>query len=157
MPLGHEARAAGLADADEIVRLGGVMFESMGRAVTVGGWEKHARRLLEAGLGNDLAAFVVDSPVEPSRLIASCVGLICQRLPSPGSADGRAGYVQWVCVEAAFRGKGLGRAVMAALLGWFDSRGVRRVELHATTVAEPLYRSLGFSEPGLIALQRSAS
>jgi hypothetical protein len=50
----------------------------------------------------------------------------------------------------------MARAVMVALLQWFDQRRVPVVELHATPDGEPLYRSLGFGEEGGVALRRRA-
>jgi hypothetical protein len=34
---------------------------------------------------------------------------------------------------------------MEALLGWYQQRGVARVDLRALAEAEPLYRALGFA------------
>ena len=57
-------------------------------------------------------------------------------------------------MEPAFRRRHLGREVMVALLEWFDARDVRAVELHATVMAEPMYRELGFDDSGPRALRR---
>lgn len=43
--------------------------------------------------------------------------------------------------------RGHSRATVTALLGWLRGTGIRIVDLHATPDAEPLYRSLGFTEP----------
>jgi len=43
---------------------------------------------------------------------------------------------------------------MDALLGWFSERDVHTVELHATPMAEALYRSMGFDDAGPRALRR---
>lgn len=149
-------RPAELSDANEMVRLGAVMFASMGIDVTGDTWREEGRRQLATHLSGDLGAFVVDHPTEPGCLVASAAGAIAQRLPTPTNVTGRAGYVQWVCVDEAFRRAGLGRSVMRALLEWFDARGVAAVELHATPMAEPLYRSLGFADPGSRAMRRNA-
>jgi ribosomal protein S18 acetylase RimI-like enzyme len=62
------------------------------------------------------------------------------------NADGRYGYVQWVATDPEFRRRGHSRAVMVALLDWFRVNGVALVDLRATTDAEILYRSLGFTD-----------
>src|SRR5580765_1763236 len=70
---------------------------------------------------------------------------VSTRLPTPANPTGAYGYVQWVATDDAFRGRGYARAVMTEMLKWFDARG-GEVALHATTMGEPLYRSLGFWE-----------
>ncbi len=150
-----EARPAALADADEILRLAGVMFASMGLDLSDRTWEDEGRRHLRERLGADVAVFVVDHPDRDGRLVASAAGTIAARLPGPFNPSGRAGYVQWVCTDPGFRGRGMGRRVMTALLDWFDGRQVRIVELHATPMGEALYLSLGFADaPGQRALRR---
>lgn len=149
------ARIATVEDAPEVVRLAAVLFESMGLPTA---WDEHWRaegeRHVRERLGKDLAVFVVDDPSRPERLAASAAGTIAQRLPTPANATGLAGYVQWVCTDAQFRGRGFARAVMQGLLGWYDERGVGTVELHATPMAESLYLALGFDASGAGALRR---
>ena len=149
-----DARMATPADAAEIVRLAGVMFESMGTAVEDRSWEHAGQQHVRDRLGRDLAVFVVDDPSRPGRLVASAGGTIAPRLPTQISHTGLAGYVQWVCTDEHHRGRGLGRSVLRALLAWYDGRGVWSVELHATPMAEALYRALGFDDPGPRALRR---
>ena len=145
MPAPFHVRPATAGDAAEVARLGALMFESMGLAAD-GHWRDHAVELLVDGLGRgDVQAYVIDAP-EGGRLIANALGTISQRLPGPLNPGGRAGYVQYVCTEPAFRARGLGRAVMARLVDWYRASGVGVVELHATAAAEALYRSMGFDE-----------
>ena len=156
---GIDVRMATAGDGGEVVRLA-MMFASMGQGSvddgeTAGGWREAGQaRFLERIGGDGLAVFVVDDPDRPGRLAASAAGSVVERLPAPLNPGGRAGYVQWVCTEPAFRGRGLGRMVMTALLEWYDRSGVGVVELHATPVAESLYRSLGFDDSGPVALRR---
>jgi GNAT superfamily N-acetyltransferase len=148
-----KVRAATAADADEVVRLAVMMFESMGMDASSAAWQDAARRHVEERLGRDVAIFVVDDPGD-RRLAAVAAGTIVERLPTPFNPGARTGYVQWVCTEPAFRGRGLARELMAWLLGWFEAEGVTTIELHATEAAEPLYRSLGFDSSGPLALRR---
>jgi GNAT superfamily N-acetyltransferase len=142
-------RPARADDAREVIRLAEVMFRSLGLTeldedVWVR-WRASAARAVSARLGVDLAVIVAEDPGERGRLVACGVGAISERLPGP-AADGRVGYVQWMSTEPAFRRRGLGRAVLRALLEWFESQGVDNVELHASTAGAPLYRSEGFWE-----------
>lgn len=59
----------------------------------------------------------------------------------------RFGPVAWVAmmlVQAALRGRGIGRALMVRALEDLDAHGVRSVRLDATPLGRPLYESLGF-------------
>ena len=61
----------------------------------------------------------------------------------------RFGTVAWVAmmlVAEAYRGRGIGRALMTEALEGLDSRGVRSVRLDATPRGRPMYESLGFVE-----------
>jgi GNAT superfamily N-acetyltransferase len=140
------ARLATKSDIGEVVRLGQLMFESMG--VDSAGWIGHANEVLGRGCEDGrMAAFVVDHPEQPGRLISSGVGVLQERLPGPTAQVGRTGFVQYVWTDPDYRGNGLARSVMESLLAWFRESGVRIVELTATNMGEPLYRSMGFSEP----------
>lgn len=62
---------------------------------------------------------------------------------------GGSGYVEEVAVDAAARGRGVGRALMLALLDLARQRGIRFVDLTsrpAREVANGLYRSVGFEQ-----------
>ena len=96
-------------------------------------------------VGLDSVAAVVDHPTTDASLIASGAATVSTRLPTPNNPTGAYGYIQWVATDDAFRCRGCARAVMTTLLGWFDARG-GEVDLHATGMGEPLYRSLGFWE-----------
>jgi GNAT superfamily N-acetyltransferase len=149
------ARVATTEDASEVVRLAAVMYGSMGIDANVPSWVETAIGTFRARLGRDLAAFVVDRP-DGEGLAASCAGTIADRLPGPSRPTARTGYVQWVATDPDARSQGYGRAVMIALLDWFDREGVVIVELHATPAGESLYRDLGFSDAGPVALRRIA-
>jgi len=151
------ARPATAADADEVVRLACVMFVSMGMPEPDDAWRTNARIRFAERLGGDAMGAVVDDPTEPGRLAASAVVTVSTRLPTPTNPSGRCGYVQWVATDEPFRKRGFARAVMTTLLEWLDAHDVAAIELHATTVGEPLYRSLGFWEgDGPPALRRRA-
>ncbi|MGW2632186.1 GNAT family N-acetyltransferase [Streptomyces chattanoogensis] len=143
-------RAALPEDAAELVRLRRLMFLAMNGRDEPGSWERDAeavaRRQL-AGPDAPLAGFVVDGEGDGAPHLAACaVGRIEERLPAPGHPSGRFAFVFNVCTDPRYRGRGYARATTEALLDRFAERGVTRVDLHATDEAEPLYRSLGFTE-----------
>ncbi|WKX73878.1 GNAT family N-acetyltransferase [Streptomyces sp. XD-27] len=144
-------RAAGPDDAVELVRLRRLMFADMSGRDEPGPWEETARRTAARQLAEDapvLGAFVVDGEAaDGGRHLAACaVGRVEERLPAPGHPTGRFGFVFTVCTDPRYRGRGYARATTEALLDWFATRGVTRVDLHATPDAEALYRGLGFAE-----------
>jgi GNAT superfamily N-acetyltransferase len=91
--------------------------------------------------------FVADAE-EPGRLASCVAATIFERLPGPRNPGAkRAAYVQWMCTDPPYRRRGLGRAVLTALLDWLWAEGVSCIELHATADGNPLYRSFGFEDP----------
>ncbi len=139
-------RVATADDFSEVLRLAEIMYESIGMDTDTPGWRNAAYAMLAERLGRDAAVFVADHPDEPGRLVASGAGSIATRFPGPANLTGRVGYIQWVATEAAWRHRGLARAIMTALLDWYRALEVTMIELHASSDGEPLYRSLGFDE-----------
>jgi len=147
------ARPATLDDAAEVVRLAAVMYASMGLDVSNPQWIEAATSQFASRLGDDLGVFVVDHPDRPG-LAASAAATIATRLSAPNNLDARAAYVQWVATDPDARSRGYGRAVMIAVLRWCEDRGAGVLELHATDAGEQLYRELGFTDAGPVALRR---
>ncbi|MFI1522015.1 GNAT family N-acetyltransferase [Kitasatospora cineracea] len=142
-------RPAVPADAEELVELRALMFESMQGEARPGPWQRTAADLLTAQLASPerrLQAYVIDDPERPGRLLSCAVGTLEQRLPAPGHPEGRFGFVFNICTRPEHRGRGHARACTEALLAWFDAAGATRIDLHATEGGEALYRSLGFQE-----------
>ena len=137
-------RWATLDDVPELVRLRRVMFESMGMAVSAVD-DDAVDTVLRNGLPcGDFFAAVVDG----DGFLAACgVGMTALRLPGPGNPSGRYGYIQSMVTDERARRQGHARAVLLALLGRFAELGVTKVDLHASAMGDPLYRSVGFT-PG---------
>ncbi len=150
---GVHARFATSDDHSEVLRLAALMFYALGTPANAQ-WTAAASVHLMVRLGDDVGVFVVDSPDDEDRLIAVAAGSIHCRLPVPGRPQGTAGFVQWVSTDDRYRRRGASRAVMSALMAWFDAREVEVVEVHATAAGEALYRSLGFDEPAARNLRR---
>lgn len=134
------------ADVDELVRLRAVMFESLSMDVTAAD-DDAARAVLGPALtSGEFFAAVVDGVADDgSHFLAACgIGMQARRVPSPGHPDGRYGYIQSMVTDERSRRQGLARAVLRALLDRFAAEGITRVDLHASAMGEPLYRSEGF-------------
>ncbi|MEU4470989.1 GNAT family N-acetyltransferase [Micromonospora sp. NPDC023888] len=141
-------RRATIDDAQELVRLRGVLLTAMdGRAPEPGPWQAEALRVLRQRLADpegSLAAYVVDKPDAPDELAACVVGVIEHRLGGPINPGGTIGYVFNVATDPGHRRRGYARACLEALLGWYHHRGVTVIELKASEDGESIYRALGF-------------
>ncbi|GAA3095033.1 GNAT family N-acetyltransferase [Streptosporangium carneum] len=137
-------------DIPELVRLRQILADRMamdGSYPVESRWhEAYAESLGERIGSQDTAVYVVDAP--EGGLAACGIGLIFDRFPGPSLPDGRYGYIQGMTTDPAHRRRGHGRAIMVTLMGWYRGLDIRRVDLHATSEAEPLYRELGFADDG---------
>jgi GNAT superfamily N-acetyltransferase len=145
-----DVRQANVEDISELVRLREVLAARMAadRAIGEGWQEAYARSLKERLGGSDLAIFVIDRP-DGEGLAACVIGFIDEHFPGPTVPDGRFGYIQGMATDPAFRRRGYAKAVMGALLDWYRAKGVRRIDLHATSDGEPIYRGFGFTSHSL--------
>lgn len=144
-----------------MVRLAEAMFRPLvadGLDEAAWGRWRAACLAVTAGLPSErVGIFVVDHPEGSGALVACGAGVVTRRLPNPWHPEGLAGYVQWMSTEPDWRRRGLGRAVLRAVLGWLEDRGVDNVELHATAAGTSLYRAEGFWEgSGGLAMRRRA-
>lgn len=140
------ARQATPDDTDELVRLRAVLFDGHVEGANDDSWRETARKTMRRRLGGPeptAGAFVVDDPDGPG-LVACAVGLIEQRFGNPLNPSGMSGYVLNVATDPAYRRRGYSKACMEALLGWYRSRGITAIMLHASPDGEPLYAGLGF-------------
>jgi GNAT superfamily N-acetyltransferase len=133
-------RPATAADASEIVRLGGLMYESLNRVLD-DEWTTRSERDIERRLDSDLWGWVIDG----EDGLAACA--LLNRIPHlcpPGEEASWRGYVQWVSTDPHYRRRGYAAALMETILEWATVQGAKVVELHATEVGKPLYERLGF-------------
>jgi GNAT superfamily N-acetyltransferase len=137
-------RPATSEDAEELVRLRGLMFAAMdGWQSNPGPWEDHALDAFRARLGSEeLAAFVVDAA--DGGLAACAVGVIDEHVAGPANPSGRSGHVFNVSTDPAYRRRGYSRACMQHLLDWYKMEKIAQVDLRASKEGEGLYTSLGF-------------
>jgi GNAT superfamily N-acetyltransferase len=70
-----------------------------------------------------------------------------RRMPRPGQPDSRWGYVGNMFVREDVRNRGIGSALMAAVIGAADERGYVRLVLSPSEAALGFYRRAGFVVP----------
>lgn len=142
-----DLRRATVADAADLVRLRAHMTEAMGGDPTVPGWAAACEAALTRRLDEPelFAAWLVEVDGRP---VSSGVGWLEEHLPSPGCFDGRRGHVASMSTDPLHRRQGHAREVLTALMEWFASLGVPRVDLRATEDGRPLYEAFGFRELG---------
>ena len=149
------ARRANPADAEELTRLRVVMFEGMGNDVSGldETWRRRSAGYFRSRLRDtrEFAAFVVNKP-DGAGLAACAVGWLNPHLLGLRNFTGRRGYIANTCTDVGFRSRGYGRATVTQLVEWMRAAGVPVVDLHATPDGQPLYRSLGFTDPRRSAL-----
>jgi GNAT superfamily N-acetyltransferase len=71
-----------------------------------------------------------------------------RRMPRPGRLDSRWGYVGNMFVRAEDRNRGVGSALLSAIVATAEQRGYVRLVLSPTARAIPLYRRAGFVPAG---------
>jgi GNAT superfamily N-acetyltransferase len=144
-----DVRQATVDDADEIVRLRGLMIGALdGAPPEPGLWQEHVRATVVSRIAApepSLAVFVVDHPTAPGRLASCAVGTIERRFGGPRDVNGVIGYVFNVVTDPDCQRRGYANACMAGLIEWFGRQGVTRVELKASPFGKALYERMGFT------------
>lgn len=74
-------------------------------------------------------------------------GAIClsDELPSPDNRTGRCAYLMNIYVRQAFRNRGIAHNIVRHLVNDALSRGCGKIYLETTSMAEPIYREIGFT------------
>lgn len=80
--------------------------------------------------------------------------VVFDRVPDWVDRARRTGDVQSVFVLPEHRGRGAGRAMLAALLEEADRRGIGRVTVHSSTPGLRLYAAVGFATDDLLLHRR---
>jgi GNAT superfamily N-acetyltransferase len=78
---------------------------------------------------------------------------IYERMPRPGRALSRWGYLGNVYVCRAYRNRGIGSQLVRAALAYADQNGFARVVLSPTERSVPLYERAGFGPAGALMLR----
>ncbi len=140
-------RRATVDDAAELTRLRGLMYDAMDIDAGDPEWQAACRTAFVRRLAerDRFAAFVVE---DSGRVVSCGVGWLEEHLPGPRQHDGRRGQIASMSTEPAARRRGHARKVFAALMAWFASYDVPRVDLRATPDGQPLYEAFGFRALG---------
>ncbi|MFN2537047.1 MAG: GNAT family N-acetyltransferase [Mycobacteriales bacterium] len=138
-------RRATVADASALARLRGFMHQAMGDEPT-----DEWRVLCEQAFARRLAteqfrAYVVEAD---GLVVAGGAGWLDEHLPSPYLMSGMRGHIASMSTDPSHRRKGYGRLVFAALMDWFHSLDIARVDLRATEDGRALYEQFGFTVLG---------
>ena len=119
--------------------LDGTALEEFERAAAAELRERLAREEIGAWLALDDGTVVG----------AACV-VFWRRLPYPGTA--LHGELAGVYVDPHLRRRGLARELCREAIALARARGVRRLSVHSTAAARPLYVELGFTPSGQLRL-----
>ena len=123
------------------------MFNAMGHSdVHQPGWRQAFIDWAGAALAtDDVVAFVaVDSA---AGAVSCALGQVSRHAPSPHNPAGLSARISNVVTVPAFRGRGLARGCLEALVEWYrTSTEVYDLNLSATSDGAFLYRSVGFEE-----------
>ena len=79
--------------------------------------------------------------------------VVFERMPRPGRAPSRWGYLGNAFVLAAYRNQGIGGQLLSALLGYADEKGFVRVVLSPSERSVPLYERAGFGPADALMLR----
>jgi GNAT superfamily N-acetyltransferase len=109
-------------------------------AVSDGEFEQHVAAWIAAE-GDRRLIWIASLGDEPAGLASL---LEYHRMPRPDRLDSRWGYVGNMFVREDLRNRGIGAALLAAIIGESDARGYARLVLSPTERAVPLYRRAGF-------------
>jgi GNAT superfamily N-acetyltransferase len=85
---------------------------------------------------------------EEGSTVAGTGGLVVREQPANfGCPTGKAGYIMNMYTHPEHRKKGICTALLDKLVETAKNKDISILELHATTIGEPLYKKYGFAFP----------
>jgi GNAT superfamily N-acetyltransferase len=84
------------------------------------------------------------------RLVGMVNLAVFTRMPRPGRAPSRWGYLGNAFVLAPYRNRGVGTRLLEALLEYANGHGFARVVLSPTDRSVPFYRRMGFGSADML-------
>ncbi|MDQ4036728.1 MAG: GNAT family N-acetyltransferase [Chloroflexota bacterium] len=105
---------------------------------------------LRESVGWGVHRWALDAVLEPPRARTVVAVDEYERVVGVGSGIvyGPLGFVGNMVVDADHRRRGIGAAVLQAVIEFLEGRGVVRLELYATSDGRPLYERHGFTSAG---------
>lgn len=128
-------------DAEALARLRGFMHLSMGDELTDEWYAECVAAFRRRLATEEFRAFVVE---DDGQVVAGGAGWLDEHLPSPYLLSGMRGHIASMSTDPDHRRNGYARLVFSALMDWFHSLGVARVDLRATEEGRVLYEQFGF-------------
>ena len=132
------------ASAEEIPQLAAVraafLQETFGAVPE--GLPGELERYFRAHLGRDLWAFVC---VQDGEILSSVLTVPVEKPPNPTFPNGRTGTVLNVYTRPDSRRRGIAKELMRLTIQRARQEGLSCLDLKATALGEPLYRTLGFT------------
>jgi GNAT superfamily N-acetyltransferase len=108
---------------------------------------------LAAWFARELSRRIMWLAEEGGRPVGMMNLAIYERMPRPGRALSRWGYLGNVFVLAAYRNRGIGSRLVGAALNYADENGFVRVVLSPTERSIPLYDRAGFGPADALMLR----
>jgi len=99
--------------------------------------------------GGDPKIFVAE---REGKIMGYALGRIVEAEPNADNGRCRMGLLDELMVDSAARGEGMGKALMDAMILFFQSLGLRRIRIHAyawNSRARSLYEESGFQQYAL--------
>jgi len=147
-------RQATALDADALVKLRALMFDSMGTPHN-DRWQAGATKWFHTACSDaDVRVLVAD---QDGEVVACGMGSVQRSVPSPGTPSGVGVYLGNFATLPSARGQGLARQILSELLAWAAGVGADRAELHASAMGRPIYESFGFVETACPSMRLSLS
>ena len=108
---------------------------------------------LTAWFGREWSRRIMWLAEEGGRPVGMMNLAVYERMPRPGRALSRWGYLGNVFVLAAYRNRGIGSQLVSAALNYADRNGFVRVVLSPTERSIPLYERAGFGPADALMLR----
>lgn len=84
---------------------------------------------------------------EINEIIVGCGGLcLYLEMPSPDNPGGKCAYLMNIYTREAYRGTGVGNAIVRYLVNYAKEKGITKIYLETSDCGRALYESIGFRD-----------